>query len=71
MSDNLCSLRELYALGGLSDAERSTFEAHLETCPECQQEVKALEAVTEALLFDMEPVSPPAGMRQRVLGNIL
>ncbi|KPV40539.1 anti-sigma factor [Alicyclobacillus ferrooxydans] len=71
MSDSLCSLRELYALGGLSDAERSAFKTHLLTCTECQREVKALEAVTEALLFDMEPVSPPTGMRQRVLDNIL
>ena len=70
MSDSLCSLRELYALGGLSDAERSAFKTHLLTCTECQREVKALEAVTEDLLFDMDPVSPPTGMRQRVLDNI-
>lgn len=71
MSDSLCSLRELYALGGLTDSEQNAFEAHLQTCLECQHELNEFETVTEALLFDFDPVSPATGMRDRVLDHVL
>lgn len=71
MSDNVCLLREVYALGGLTGSEQEAFEVHLHKCLECQSELRRLETVTEALLFDFESVSPPAGMRDRVLKNVL
>jgi len=64
------SLRELsgaYALGLLTPAERREFEAHLETCPECAQELRELAVVTESLGRMVEPREPPARLRAQVL----
>jgi anti-sigma-K factor RskA len=64
------SLRELsgaYALGLLTPAERREFEAHLDTCAECAQELRELAVVTESLGRMVEPRDPPAGLRAQVL----
>jgi anti-sigma-K factor RskA len=64
------SLRELsgaYALGLLSAAERREFEAHLDTCAECAQELRELAVVTESLGRMVEPREPPARLRAQVL----
>lgn len=64
------SLRELsgaYALGLLSPAERREFEAHLDTCAECAQELRELAVVTESLGRMVEPRDPPARLRAQVL----
>lgn len=66
----LCSLRELYVLDGLTDEERRTFEAHLETCEQCQSEVNSLQPVQDWLLYDFEPADPPAGMKGRILSHV-
>ncbi|MCY0875708.1 MAG: anti-sigma factor [Firmicutes bacterium] len=63
----LCSLRELYVLDGLTAGERAAFEQHLQACTECQAEVAALQDVSEYLLYDFADVAPPSGMRERVL----
>lgn len=68
--DNLCELREVYALGGLTPDEQKLYEQHLTQCTECQMEVARLKRDTEALLLDFDLVEPPQGMRQRVLGAI-
>ena len=60
------SLRELsgaYALGLLTRAERRAFEAHLDTCAECAQELRELAVVTESLGRMVEPRDPPARLR--------
>ena len=64
------SLRELsgaYALGLLTPAERRAFEAHLDTCAECTQELRELAVVTESLGRMVEPRDPPARLREQVL----
>ena len=64
------SLRELsgaYALGLLTPAERREFEAHLDTCAECAQELRELAVVTESLGRMVEPRDPPARLRAQVL----
>jgi anti-sigma-K factor RskA len=64
------SLRELsgaYALGLLTLAERREFEAHLDTCAECAQELRELAVVTESLGRMVEPREPPARLRAQVL----
>src|SRR2546421_13105428 len=65
------ALREqaaLYALGGLSEAERSAFETHLNVCAECKAEVTAFLPVRSALAQGVEQHDPPAALRGRILG---
>src|SRR5229473_7064515 len=57
-----------YALGGLSEAERSAFEAHLNGCAECKAEVGAFLPVSGALAQAVEQHDPPAALRGRILG---
>ncbi|MVP02504.1 anti-sigma factor domain-containing protein [Paenibacillus lutrae] len=66
-----CEWVELYVLGGLADSERKLFEQHLSTCLHCQAEVAELQSVLEHLPLAAEPVAVPAGMKQRVLGQVL
>ncbi|MEP6915779.1 MAG: anti-sigma factor [Acidobacteriota bacterium] len=64
------SLREqsgAYALGLLTLSERREFEAHLETCAECREELRELAMVTESLGRMVVPREPPAGLRDRVM----
>lgn len=63
----LCSLREIYVLDGLTAGERAEFEQHLQSCATCQAEVASLRDVATYLLYDFPDVTPPEGMRERVL----
>jgi anti-sigma-K factor RskA len=63
------SLRELapdYALGLLDEPARRDFEAHLETCAECTNEVRSLALVAEGLGRSVPQLAPPAALRDRV-----
>ena len=61
---------EQYALGEFSIAERAAVEAQAAQHPEVQAELQQAEA---ALCFYAEAhaQTPPAGMRERVLGNVM
>jgi anti-sigma-K factor RskA len=56
-----------YALGALDPGERAALEAHLRGCDECAATVRAELRAAQALAFAVEPVEPPAGLRERVL----
>lgn len=61
-----------YALGQLSDEERTGLEAHLQGCPECRAEADSLRGVAQLMpLADpariMEPAPrPPMRLRERI-----
>lgn len=61
-----------YALGQLSERERTALEAHLDGCPECRAEAESLRAVAQLMpLADpariVEPApQPPAQLRERI-----
>ncbi|WP_426062122.1 anti-sigma factor [Hymenobacter sp. B1770] len=61
---------EQYALGQLTAAEQAAVEAHAASHPTIREE---LEQVQTALGFYAEAhaITPPAGMRERVLGNVM
>lgn len=65
--DELRDLSGGYVLGGLSEAERREFEAHLSTCPECAEEVRELSSVVSGLAHAVPQVDPPAALRDRVV----
>ena len=57
-----------YAADALDGDERAVFEAHLETCEVCRQEVAELTA-TAARLGSAAAAPTPAGLRERVLAE--
>jgi anti-sigma-K factor RskA len=59
-----------YVLGALAPAEQAEVRAHLAECEECAAEVRALRPVVDALARTVEPVDPPAAVRQRLLSSI-
>lgn len=59
-----------YLTGKLAPPERARFEAHLDGCPECREEVAAL-APTARALEDVAPeFEPPADLRANVLAAV-
>jgi anti-sigma-K factor RskA len=63
------ALSGAYAVDALDDIERAQFERHLAECAECRAEVASLRS-TAAVLAETTTTSPPAGLRERVLGEI-
>ena len=68
MSD-LHSLAGEYALGALSDEETRQFETHLETCPDCREEVAEMRD-TAVQLSEAVATDPPPTLRESVLQQI-
>ena len=64
------ALAALYAVGALSEDDRTAFETHLEICLECVREVKSLLPVTHALVHGVPPLDAPAALRARVLAQV-
>jgi hypothetical protein len=56
-----------YLLGALPDAERAAFEAHLETCAECRDEVDRLRPAAELLPRSVEQVEPPPSLKRSLM----
>jgi anti-sigma-K factor RskA len=59
-----------YALDALPVDERSAVQAHLATCPEHAAKASELRAVAALLHDAVEPMTPPAGLRDRITGAI-
>ncbi|OKP87964.1 hypothetical protein A3844_09140 [Paenibacillus helianthi] len=71
-ADNqICEWAELYALGGLDEEQRLEFETHLTGCADCRKVVEELREIVDVLPLASEEVSPPEGMKERVLGRVL
>lgn len=58
-----------YAVDAVDDLERAAFERHLAECPACQSELASLREAAATLPL-MEPLEPPARMREHVLAGI-
>lgn len=71
MTNNMCDLLPDYFNGNLDDEEQRRFEQHLQECSNCKEELEEWHALTEDLPYASEPVNPPEGMKERVLGNVL
>lgn len=59
-----------YALGALPEEERVDFEAHLDSCATCAQELARNRAVTGALALSAPPARAPHELRSRVLAVV-
>jgi anti-sigma-K factor RskA len=67
--NDLHSLAGEYAVGALSDEENRQFEAHLETCPDCREEVAEMREIA-VQLSEGVATDPPATLRASVLQQI-
>ena len=61
---------EQYALGELSPAEQAAVEAHAASHPEVREELQQVQAAL-GFYAEAHAITPPAGMRERVLANVL
>ncbi|WP_354583111.1 anti-sigma factor [Hymenobacter sp. UYCo722] len=61
---------ELYALGELSAAEQAAVEAQAASHPEVRAELAQVQAALGSYA-EAHAVAPPAGMRERVLSNVM
>jgi anti-sigma-K factor RskA len=68
---SMCELVELYSLDGLPIEEKKAFERHMAGCANCQAAIKELREVVSLLPLASDLEEVPAGMRDRVLGNVL
>lgn len=64
MSPDIHTLSGAYVLDAIDPEERDAFEAHLAECEACSEEVFALRRAAVELV---PPVTPPPGLRDRVL----
>jgi anti-sigma-K factor RskA len=59
-----------YVLGALPDDEREGYEAHLEACPACRDEVEDLRMAAEALPASPPPMLPPPALKARIMAEV-
>lgn len=60
-----------YALRALPASERSAFEAHLDECPECRQELVVVRPLVDALVdWPTDILRPPAPLWRRLAERI-
>lgn len=55
-----------YALDALESEEQREFEAHLETCAKCREELALLQAATSSLA-EADRIEPPSDLKQKVM----
>ena len=67
MSEDLHELSALYVLNALTGEEHARFEAHLEGCDRCREELAGLQGAAGALAFAVEGPAPPTALRGRIL----
>lgn len=69
MNPDTHALAGAYAVNAVTDAERHSFEIHLELCEDCSAEVAELQAAAAAMAIDVE-LPPPPPLRASVLSAI-
>lgn len=69
MTDDLHSLSGAYVVDALTEQERHDFEAHLDGCATCREEVDSLREVT-LLLAETVAVEPPSSLRADILARV-
>jgi anti-sigma-K factor RskA len=59
-----------WVLGALSEEETFGFEAHLEVCASCREEVTRLRVAADALPLAAPPVAPPPELKSRLMAIV-
>ena len=69
METGIHELTAGYALDALEPEERQAYEAHLEGCEQCREELAAFLQTTEALAVAASGPAPSAELRERILAG--
>ena len=69
METGIHELTAGYALDALEPEERRAYEAHLEGCEQCREELAAFWQTTEALAVAASGPAPSGGLRERILSQ--
>ena len=59
-----------YVLGALTESEVRRFESHVAACAVCRDEVERLRPAADALPRSVEPVKPPACLKQALMAVV-
>ena len=59
-----------YLLGALSDDERSGYEAHLQGCALCREDVELLRVAADALPASVEQLDAPPALKDRIMAVV-
>ena len=59
-----------FVLGGLESTEAAEVRRHLALCPGCQNELKVLESITQALETAPPPIDPPSHLKDEILSRM-
>lgn len=59
-----------YLLNALSEVEAQRFEAHLDECPVCQDEVLRLQPAVDALPRSVHPMAPPSSLKAALMAEV-
>ncbi len=70
VSDPFEELIPMYALGGLTPAERRQIQAHLQECANCRKRLQEEQAIVQMLLRAIEPVEPSPQTKARLFARI-
>ena len=70
MADGIHELTAGYALDALDDDERRAYEAHLDGCEYCREELASFWGVTSALAVGASGLEPSPQLRDRVLASV-
>ncbi len=65
--DEVEALLPAYSLGALDDAEVAVVERGLVDCPDLNSELRQYTAMTQNLMFTLDPVKPDASLKQSIL----
>jgi anti-sigma-K factor RskA len=68
--DTIGAMLDEYALGQLSQDERRDVETHVRECDVCAADLRELTVVMEGLAHSVDPVTPPSGLKSRVLSSL-
>jgi|GEM_PF-6447762 len=72
-TDDMHGLVGAYALNAVSETERTAFEAHLDVCGQCREELASFGSVIDSLADDADgdaDVVLPAGLAERIAAEI-
>ena len=64
---DVAELAPAFVLGNLTPAESDAVRRHLADCPELHAEIAELNSVVPALFEAVEPVAPPAALKDRIM----
>ncbi|HEY6100635.1 MAG TPA: zf-HC2 domain-containing protein, partial [Anaeromyxobacter sp.] len=59
-----------YVLRALGDDETRAFEAHMEGCERCRDDVARLRVAADALPASAPPVAPPPELKERIMSIV-